>query len=219
MNTNKRRWPTGPGWPIWAVALLLLLSAVWLSDEEAQTKSLAWAGETRPWDSAEARAMVGTWYLVGATPAQADPHCAQDVLVRYALRSANELDYTLQCKTLLGRHLEVRGVVVRRSQREQAGHGLWWPVLKLLHLPNARRVMVMQAVDHPRGLASFNAPMDAPPLVGSRSRRSDDDSVQAFLRSVSMNPHLAGSPLLGPLFSPSLSPSLSHSLSPYATRL
>jgi lipocalin len=182
MNTYPRFWP------VWLAGLCWLLASVWLSDEDTQIAALGWAGQTQAWEASEARAMVGTWYLVDATPDQADAHCHQEVMVRYRLRTATDLDYTLQCLDTQGRNYEVHGLVVLGSEPQAPGRARWWwPAFKLLHFPSPRPVMVVLAVDHPLGLASFRAPMDAPALLLSRSRLGEAPAIEAFMRRFSLS--------------------------------
>lgn len=178
-------------WPIWAVALIGLLAGVWLADDDTATAAFTVAGVARRVPDAEARAMVGTWYLADGAPDALDDHCARDLRVHYRLRSADSLGYLLQCTTAASVNFMRQGVVLLDRNRLDGPTPHWRAQLLTLAMPRTQPVLMLEAVDHALGMASVRLSVASESLLLSRSRYPDEDAVQAFLHYTSDPQNLA----------------------------
>jgi len=169
-----------PTSPLWLIALISLLSLVWLWDGDAQSEVMQLSGHAQPWPTEQARAMTGVWYVVSSEPAQVDPHCAHPASVNVLLRAAHQLDYTLSCADADGQPYQAHGSVMQQTPSAEASWDHWWRLLQKLHLPNARQLLLVRAVDHPLGYASVQAPRATQPLLLSRSQRNEPEALQAY---------------------------------------
>jgi hypothetical protein len=188
-------------WPLWAVALICLLTGVWLTDDDTATAAFTASGVARHLPDNEARAMVGTWYLADGAPDALDDHCARDLRVHYRLRAVDSLGYRVECTTATGEHFTREGVTLLDRHRLQAPVSPWRVRLLSLVMPHIASVLMLEAVDHGLGMASVRLGAATESLLLSRSRYPDEDAIQAFLHDTthlqSMANNAAAAPEIG----------------------